>query len=295
MFVARLLLVFLALVTGSMCAQQPALADVHYGPHERQTLDFYKAKRATGVAPLLFFIHGGGWMTGDKGKPDFLDKCLEAGISVASINYRFITDAADTKPPVQVCFDDTAKALQFVRSKAKEWAFDPARVIGCGGSAGGFLALWLAFHPDMAQAASIDPVMRQSTRLSGVMAFVPQTTIDPQQMQSWIPNNQYGNHAFGLPSMAEFVAKRDELLPWINDHSPYALASADDPPVLLFYDNPPELGKPYKDPPHSGNFGAGIAPRLKEVGIEHEINFNNDYAHMRWPDLFGFIKEKLKP
>jgi hypothetical protein len=29
------------------------------------------------------------------------------------------------------------------------------------------------------------------------------------------------------------------------------------------------------------------------VGIEHEINYNNDYAHMKYPDLFGFLKEKL--
>jgi hypothetical protein len=30
------------------------------------------------------------------------------------------------------------------------------------------------------------------------------------------------------------------------------------------------------------------------VGIEHEINYNNDYANMKWPDLFGFLLEKLK-
>ena len=36
--------------------------------------------------------------------------------------------------------------------------------------------------------------------------------------------------------------------------------------------------------------------KLKAVGIEHEINFNNDYdyAHMKWPDLFGFLLAKLK-
>jgi hypothetical protein len=105
------------------------------------------------------------------------------------------------------------------------------------------------------------------------MAFVPQTTLDPAQMQMWIPNNAYGNHAFGLPSMHEFIAKRESLLPWVEKFSPYALASPDDPPVLLFYDNPPNLGQPYKDPPHSGNYGAGIAEKLKAAGIEHEINW----------------------
>lgn len=273
---------------------KPTLADVPYGPHPKQVLDFYQAS-PTETTPLLFFVHGGGWMTGDKAKPDFLTQCLAHGISVVSINYRFIPDATadNVYPPVKGCLDDAARALQFVRSKAGEWRIDKARIGGCGGSAGAFTALWLAFHPDRADPKSADPVARESTRLCCALCFVPQTTIDPQQMQAWIPNNTYGPHAFGLGSVQEFLAKRDSLLPWIQEFSPYALASADDPPVLLFYDNPPNLGQPYKDPPHSGNFGAGIAEKLKAVGIEHEINYNNDYAHMKYPDLFGFLREKL--
>ncbi|WP_395740223.1 alpha/beta hydrolase fold domain-containing protein [Prosthecobacter sp.] len=261
-------------------------------------MDFYQAK-AAGATPLLFFVHGGGWMTGDKATPapDFLVKCLENGISLVSINYRLITDAQQEKimPPVKACLDDSARALQFVRSKAAEWRIDKDRIGGCGGSAGGFTVLYLGFHSDMADAGSADPVSRESTRLRCVMAFVPQTSLDPKQMKAWIPNNEYGNHAFGLASMQEFLDKRDNLMPWIDQFSPYALASADDPPVLLFYDSTPDLGKPpAKDPVHSGNFGAGIAEKLKAVGIEHEINYNNDYAHMKYPDLFGFLVAKLK-
>lgn len=294
-------------------APQPTLANVPYGKHPRQVLDFYQAKTPTTSpapaqpTPLLFFIHGGGWMTGDKANPDFLAKCLENGISVVSINYRFIPDATAEKidPPVKACLDDAARALQFVRSKAVEWNIDKDRIGGCGGSAGGFTALWLAFHPDGKKVISNqspdstvsedDPISRESTRLSCVLAFVPQTTLDPQQMMAWIPNNEYGNHAFGLGSMQEFLEKRESLLPWIKEFSPYALASADDPPVLLFYDNPPNLGHPYKDPPHSANWGAGLAEKLQAVGIEHEINYNNDFAHMKYPDLFSFIVAKLKP
>jgi acetyl esterase/lipase len=283
------------LIGATAKAQTPTQANVPYGGHERQVLDFYQAKTEQ-PAPLLFFIHGGGWMSGDKANPDFLAKCLENGISVVSINYRLISDASAEKidPPVKACLDDAARALQFVRSKAAEWRLDKQRIGGCGGSAGGFTALWLAFHPDMADATSRDPVARESTRLSCVLGFVPQTTLDPQQMQAWIPNNEYGNHAFALGSMQEFLDKRDSLLPWIERFSPYALASADDPPVLLFYDNPPNLGQRYKDPPHSANFGAGLEEKLKAVGIEHEINYNNDYAHMKYPDLFGFLLAKLK-
>lgn len=274
---------------------QPDLTNVVYGTHARQVLDFYRAK-SDEATPLLFFVHGGGWMTGDKANPDFLAKCLDSGISVVSINYRLIADAQAEEifPPVKACLDDAARALQFVRSKAEEWRIDKTRIGGCGGSAGGFSALWLAFHPDLADPDSADPVSRESTRLTCVLAFVPQTTLDPEQMMSWIPNIEYGNHAFGLPDMKTFVEQRSALLPWIEQFSPYALASSDDPPVLLFYDNPPNPGQPYKDPPHSANFGAGLAEKLKAVGIEHEINYNNDYSNMKYPDLFGFLLAKLK-
>ncbi len=277
-------------------APKPTLANVPYGEHERQVLDFYQANSEQ-VTPLMFFIHGGGWMTGDKANPDFLSECLESGISVVSINYRLIPDniAADIVPPVKGCLDDAVHALQFVRSKAGEWLIDKERIGGCGGSAGGFTALWLAFHSDMADKTSPDPLARESTRLRCVLAFVPQTTLDPKQMQAWIPNNDYGYHAFGLASMQEFLDKREALMPWILKFSPYELVSADDPPILLFYDNPPNLGQPYDDPPHSGNFGAGLAEKLAAAGIEHEINYNNDYARMKYPDLFGFLRDKLKP
>ncbi len=276
-------------------AVQPTEANVAYGPHPRQVLDFYQAK-GEGVAPLLFFIHGGGWMTGDKANPDFLAQCLADGISVVSINYRFIPDAQTQKidPPVKACLDDAARALQFVRSRAAAWRIDTTRIGGCGGSAGAFTALWLAFHPDMASTNSADAIARESTRLCCVLAFVPQTSLDPQQMLAWIPNLQYGNHAFGLGSMQEFLAKREVLKPWIDQFSPYALATADDPPVLLFYDNVPNMGQPYKDPPHCANFGAGLGEKLKAVGIEHELNYNNDFAHMKYPNLFSFLHAKLK-
>jgi len=285
-------LLFLA-PSGWAQAPGPTLADVPYGSHPRQVLDFYRAP-GEGPRPLLFFIHGGGWMSGDKATPDFLAKCLESGISVVSINYRLIPDAITEKidPPVKACLEDAARALQTVRSRAGEWGIDPARIGGCGGSAGGFSALWLAYHPDRAEAGSADPIARQSTRLRCVLAFVPQTSLDPQQMRGWIPNNDYGHHAFALGSYQQWLEKREALLPWIAEFSPYALATRDDPPVLLFYDSVPAMGQPHKDPPHSANFGAGLAEKLKSVGAEYELN-TPGAPGLKYPDLFGFLLEKL--
>ena len=116
--------------------------------------------------PLVLLIHGGGWKGGDKtgyGTKD-IQPYLDAGISVAALNYRFIDQAMEQKvePPVKACLHDAARALQTIRSKAKEWNLDPTRVGATGGSAGACTSLWLALHDDLADPKSSDPIARQS-------------------------------------------------------------------------------------------------------------------------------------
>lgn len=103
-------------------SRRPTLANVPYGKHERQVMDFYKADSVS-PTPLLFFIHGGGWVAGDKSGVGELERCLAAGISVVSINYRYSWQAQleGVMPPVEWPLADAARALQFVRSKAAEW------------------------------------------------------------------------------------------------------------------------------------------------------------------------------
>ena len=78
---------------------KPTLSEVRYGKHERNILDFWKAK-TNKPAPVALIIHGGGWKGGSKERLDrFADAnaLLKAGISVAAINYRYVTD--DESPP----------------------------------------------------------------------------------------------------------------------------------------------------------------------------------------------------
>ena len=81
---------------------KPTLANVAYGDDPKQVLDFWKVE-APKPTPLLFFIHGGGWVAGDKSRVAGLEKYLDAGISVVSVEYRFVTQAqaAGVKPPVK--------------------------------------------------------------------------------------------------------------------------------------------------------------------------------------------------
>lgn len=254
----------------------PTQANVPYGTHPKQVLDFYKAESKE-PTPLVFYIHGGGWRAGSKNS--FSPKTyLAAGISVVAVEYRFVQEAGDVQPPVKAPLGDAARALQFVRSKAAEWNLDKTRIGATGGSAGACSSLWLAFHDDLADPKSSDPVARESTRLTCAAVIGAQTSLDPQQIREWMPNGTYGSHAF-YPSTADkkltpfttFLEDREKLLPWIQEYSPYALVSAGDPPVALYYNGPPAMGKETKDPTHSANYGLPLQEKCKSVGVECEL------------------------
>lgn len=275
-------------------APKPTLENVPYGSHERQTLDFYQAKSGQ-PTPLIFSMHSGGWMNGDKKEIWSVDNWLAAGISVVSINYRFIPDAAASgaTPPVKVCLNDAARALQFVKSRAKEWNIDPDRICVSGASAGGFMALWLAFHSDLADAANADPIAHESTRVRCAVVYNPQTSLDPLQLRQWVSNYDYGHHAFLLPSFQSFLDQREKLLPWIKEFSPYELVSTSVPPIYLSYSTAPEPKGAVKDPPHSANQGVGLAEKLKKIGVDFELNYPGA-QNLKHADPIGFVLQKMK-
>ncbi|EDY15925.1 putative lipase/esterase [Chthoniobacter flavus Ellin428] len=271
----------------------PTVADFHYGPHPKQVLDFYKAP-SDKPTPLVFYIHGGGWVHGEK-QPVAVANYLKNGISVVSIQYRFTTDAVAEGqwPPVEWPLHDAARALQTVRSKAREWNIDKTRIGATGGSAGACSSLWLDFHDDMADPKSSDPIAHESTRLTCAAVNVPQTTLDPQQMKEWTPNSKYGGHAFGFPSFAEFLAGRDKVMPWIKEYSPYEHVSSDDPPIYMSFPTAPALGQDQKDPTHTANFGVKLQEHCKEKGVSCELVYPGapDVKH---PKIEDFLIEMLK-
>lgn len=261
-------MIALLLVQQVVVAETKQLKDVPYGEHPRQVMDFYQAE-SDEPTPVVFYIHGGGWQGGDKktNPKAFLDK----GISVVAINYRYVKQAVElgVKPPVKAPLEDAARALQFVRSKAEEWNLDKERIGATGGSAGGCSSLWLAFHDDMADPKSDDPIARESTRLYCAAVNGAQVSLDPKQLREWMPNYRYGAHAFGLPNLDVVMEKREEVMPWIKEYSPFSHVSEDDPPIAMFYNGEvPEMGSSPKDPTHSGVMGLTLAEKLKEVGVD---------------------------
>jgi acetyl esterase/lipase len=288
---------------------EPTHANVRYGDDStRQVFDVWLAESEE-PTPLALYIHGGGWVGGDKRKygAEAIQPLLDEGISVASINYRLISEAMEqgVQPPVKAPLHDAARALQTIRSRARQWNIDPARIAASGSSAGACTSLWLALHDDLADPNSDDPVARESTRPMFVAVVGAQTSLDPQQVRSWIPNAVYGGHAFGFAGQGrqrgdefELVLKdRERVLPWIKEYSPIELVSSDDPPIYLNYPNqkvPPRAGQEEKDPTHSAMYGVGLKEALDEAGVENSLVYpgNND-SRYSWPTKI-FIA-KLKP
>ncbi|MBM3812734.1 MAG: alpha/beta hydrolase [Acidimicrobiia bacterium] len=263
----------------------PAIQNMPYGTHPKQKIDFYKAA-SDRPTPLVVFIHGGGWTGGTKSNVANLEKLLGAGISVASVEYRFIQEAMEMgiQPPVKAPLYDAGRAVQTLRAKAAELNFDKDRVAYMGGSAGACTSLWLALHDDLADPTSSDPIARESTKPMFIAVTGAQTSLDPLQTRGWIPNMAYAGHAFGFRAEGrtrpeEFqlvIENRDQVLHWVREYSPYEHASKGDPAIYLDYPNqkePVENGIAQKDPTHSAILGLNMAWRLQQVGVEVHLNY----------------------
>lgn len=126
---------------------------------ERLSLDFYPAA-SNGRSPLVLCIHGGSWRGGDNKAFIPMDRALAGrGYAVADVNYRLAP-----RWPYPAASDDVRAALQFLRAHADSLALDPARIVLLGRSAGGQIALDVAYH-------DADPGLR------GVIAFYAPTDL----------------------------------------------------------------------------------------------------------------------
>ncbi len=242
--------------------------NVSYGPHARNVLDLYlpPSPRAKKV-PCALYVHGGAFLSGDKSsvRPDWVKHLNGKGVAVASVNYRYSTQAPYPAPMM-----DVARAVQYLRAHADEYGLDPGRFAAWGGSAGAVISMWLAFHDDLADPRSPDPVARFSTRLAAAGSMNGQTTMDP-----WKWEELYGYDFFKHPAFVALfrtprsAGKTPEALRLFADASPVEHLDAGDPPVYLLYTQPDRPPRNMRECIHHPRFGKFIAPKLDELGVEY--------------------------
>jgi len=119
--------------------------DLSYGGDPAQRLDVYRPAAAQAAAVILY-VHGGGWVRGDKAMPQMVQNKLPhwlwLGCIVVSTNYRMLPAAGVLEQA-----DDVARALAFVQRNAGGWGGDGGRVVLVGHSAGAHLAALVAADP----------------------------------------------------------------------------------------------------------------------------------------------------
>jgi pimeloyl-ACP methyl ester carboxylesterase len=156
-----------------------------YGPDSRHRFDIFLPRAAyDGQArtPLAIFIHGGGFSSGAKedayssSNQKMIKALLAKGVAFASINYPLISKKNEQEGLIK-SLNGAKRALQYLKYDGS-YNIDPQRVVLLGSSAGASTALWLAFHDDMADLGSADPVEQQSTRVRGAVATQSQSTLD---------------------------------------------------------------------------------------------------------------------
>ncbi len=126
--------------------------EMAYGNDRLQKLDFWKAETAN--APLVVFVHGGGWKRGDKGNATGQFKAphyLAQGYAFASINYRLVPDAT-----VEQQAADVAASIAHLRKNAQSLGIDPDRIVLMGHSAGAHLSALVGTDPQYLRAAGLD-------------------------------------------------------------------------------------------------------------------------------------------
>jgi arylformamidase len=152
---------------GPMSGEQ----ELSFGRDLRQKLDFWSAAKGKRAAPLVLFVHGGGWSIGDKRqasgrKPQFY---ASQGYAFASTNYRLVPSVT---PAGQA--RDIANAIAFLRADATRLGFDPDRIILMGHSAGAHLVALVATDTRYLREAGVPmSAVRGAVLLDGAGYDVP--------------------------------------------------------------------------------------------------------------------------
>ena len=147
--------------------------DIAYRPGERGGLDVY-IPSGTGAGkhrPVVMFVYGGNWETGDKAMYRF--------VGAALANQGFVTVVPDYRVFPEVRFpsfiEDAAQAVRWVRDHAAEYGGDPDRIVLMGHSAGAQIAAMLSFDRRYLAAVDLDPRrdVRSFVGLAGPYDFLP--------------------------------------------------------------------------------------------------------------------------
>ena len=220
-----------------------------YGPHARNLVDVWVPADPQGV---LLYFHGGGFVSGSREdvSSSAVAALLDAGVAVASADYRYGwadgeaavregapqdegSDPEADGARLDYILRDCARVVQYLRYR-EDVGLSALPVVTMGSSAGGGCAVWTGGVEDLAVDGHVDPVLRESTRVQGMVHLTSQATYDFSQWSALldVPVEEMEALLGGLP---EGLTQQDEDATW----SPGALNSVLDFAGLLDAGDPP--------------------------------------------------------
>lgn len=218
--------------------------------HVHQKLDIYLPPNAPAPYPVIVWIHGGGWQSGDKSSAAFYaGKLVPQGFAVVGINYRL---SGSTIFPAQIY--DCKAAIRWIRANAATYQFDSTRIGVWGSSAGGHLAALLGTSGGVsALEGDAGGNLAYSSHVQAVVDFFGPTDLLNIQLDVRNPPGSNFNHDSSTSPESQLIGFRQsgqgigvlranqtnpnspypQKMTLINLTNPINYISADDPPFYI--------------------------------------------------------------
>lgn len=246
------------------------------GGQSRQWLDLYYVPTNATPTPIVVWIHGGGWNSGNEANPRAL-ALTNFNCAVAAITHRFTTNApgsgypASLPHPAQI--QDVKSALRWLRANAAQFNLDPNRVGIWGWSSGGHLSA-LAGTSGHTNLFDVGEHLDQSSRVQAVVSMSGPT--DLQQSPTTVPGIDFDRWLLG-----DFTTNNPPTLATVN---PIHFIRPSAPPFLLIHgETDPNVNILSSQLLHTALTNAGVPARFVRLpGVGHNIPANQDFPAAQW-------------
>jgi acetyl esterase/lipase len=166
-------------LTAQTRAALPNHLDIPYGPDAKQRLDVYLPAKAVKNAPVLLFLHGGGFMEGDRAHYGFIaTPYAKHGIITVVSGYRLATPGVHY--PAQS--DDTKAAITWISKNIAKFGGDPGTLFLSGHSVGATLVADVSVHRDWMKSAGLAP-----GSIKGIAAISGDYDLSPGENAPYAP------------------------------------------------------------------------------------------------------------